>query len=126
MNELSRPPSLPATTEALLACRKIKSAKTVHDHVEMIHERLWRDEDYRSVLEALDDDESAEGMVEWNDIKAAEMIREFAKKDHNPVVAELSLAKIVSSLHTVLRRYGLGREQRKAAMANGHGANGST
>ena len=115
MNELFRPKPapLPQTTEELLANRKMQREATLNDHVDAIHVRLWSDRKYRQLLEAVYDEDATEGSLSYDNYQAAEMIRDFARKDKaDPYLTDKRLATIVKALGIVLRRYGFSRKER--------------
>jgi hypothetical protein len=58
------------------------------------------------------DSDAVEGSLAIDTIKAAEMIRVFAINSNNVFIKNKNLATITRALKVVLRRYGIGREQR--------------
>jgi hypothetical protein len=104
---------LPASVEDLMAARKAISAYNLNDHVEAIHLRLWSRADYRALLEAVYDDDATEGSLSYDNYKAAEMIREFARVgSFDPTLEHRRLASIVKALNVVLNRYHMSRKER--------------
>src|SRR6185312_5657337 len=103
----ARPPALPATTSDLLGQRKFEMKRTLNDHVETIHLKLYENEDYQRLLDAV------EGSLAADNLLAAKMIRDFAIADgFDPYVADKKLATIAKALGVVLRRYGVSRKER--------------
>ena len=101
-------PSLPATTQDLLAARRTARPRTLNDYVDEIHVALWEQETYTALLSAIWREETVEGSIIADDLQAASLIREYAKENGVPAVAGAKLAAIQRSLSVVLRRYGLG------------------
>lgn len=114
LNPLPQP--LPATVEDLLACRKIKEKRTINDQVEEIHLKLITEEDYRQLLFAAYDEQAVEKNMDYDTIRAALMVRQCATDIGNHELAAVDLPRLKRSLNVVLRRYGLSREQRRAAI----------
>jgi len=109
----SRIPALPKTTADLLASRKTKSDRTLNDHVNDVHVILWENRDYRAALDAVHDSDAIEGSLSIDNMLAANMIREHARKNGNPFIKDKKLDTLVKSLNIVLRRYGISRKQRR-------------
>jgi hypothetical protein len=107
------PSPLPATTSQFLERRKLKAERTLNDHVETIHLKLYDDPTYHSFLEAVYDEQAVEGSLAADNIEAARMIREKASKDGDLVVTRQKYATISKSLSVVLRRYGASRKERR-------------
>jgi hypothetical protein len=76
--------------------------------------------DPQSVLSGWIDSDAVEGSLAIDTIKAAEMIRVFATNSSNPFVKDKNLATITRALKVVLRRYGIGREQRADMVGGEH------
>ena len=108
-----RAPPLPATTSELLSMRKLKRERTINDLVEDVLVRLWENTAFMKYIEAVDDPGSVEGYRWVDDVKAAEMIRDTARKAEIAELAEQRLGTIINAMHVVLRRYGISRKQRK-------------
>jgi|SRR6185312_640774 len=109
----ARPPALPATTSDLLGQRKFEMKRTLNDHVETIHLKLYENEDYQRLLDAVYDEDAVEGSLAADNLLAAKMIRDFAIADgFDPYVADKKLATIAKALGVVLRRYGVSRKER--------------
>ena len=104
-------PPLPAAIEEWH--RKLKAERTLNDQVEDIHRMLVEDEDYIAFLKAIYDEQAVEGSLSADNIMAAEMVRERAKKIDGSEVAKEKLATISKSLGVVLRRYGSSRKERR-------------
>lgn len=107
------PPSLPSTTEAYLAHRKLKARRTINDIVEEFHLKLIEDEKYAALLWATYDEQAVEKSLVIDDTLAAQMLRTRAVKDGNNELAGESLAVIVHALRIVLKRYGFSRKERR-------------
>lgn len=93
--------------------RKLKAERSLNDQVEDLHRMLCEDEDYLSFLYAIYDEQAVEGSLSADNIMAAEMIRDRAKKIDGSEVAHQKLATIAKSLGVVLRRYGASRKERR-------------
>jgi len=106
------PPPLPATIEDLLAQRK-SSNKTLNDYVQDVHTRLWDNDQYRRLLEAVFDADAVEGSTTADDYEAADMIRKFARENKIPILAEKNRHTILLHLGVVLRRDKISRKMRK-------------
>jgi hypothetical protein len=108
----ARPTPLPASIEDWQ--RKIKSERTLNDHVEDLHVMCWSESpDYRKYLEAVWDSDAVEGSLSIDNVKAAEMIREKARTIAGNPIANKKLDPIVKSLGVVLRRYQASRKERR-------------
>jgi hypothetical protein len=108
---------MPSTTEKWLEDRKLKSEPTLNDLVEQLHWKLVSNEKYRSFLEAVWDEDAVEGSLSADNHKAAEMLREFARKDDSNIIGTKKLATIVKALNVVLRRYHKSRKERRHMVA---------
>lgn len=114
MNEhlRARPTPLPAKSDNWQ--RKIKSARTLNDHVEDVHLSLWDDNpEYRQFLEAVWDSDAIEGSLSIDNTMAAIMLRDKAKNIEGNPVDKKKLDTIVKSLGIVLRRYEFSRRERR-------------
>jgi hypothetical protein len=107
-----RPVQLPASIDEWE--RKIKTERTLNDHIEDLHLMLWNDsEDYRRFLEAVWDSDAVEGSLAIDNVKAAELLREKARTIAGHIVGTKKLDTIVKSLGVVLRRYEFSRKERR-------------
>ena len=84
----------------------------LNDQVDNIHRTLIEDENYRSYLEAISNEQAVEGSLAADNIMAAQMIRDRAKKIGSSEVGNEKLAAIIKALGVVLRRYGASRKER--------------
>jgi hypothetical protein len=108
------PPQLPETAGEFLAHRKLKGRRTLNDQVEDVHLALYdSDKAYRDYLYAVYDEQAVEGSLAADNFKAAELIRERAKKMNYEELAGQKLATITKALGVVLRRYGFSRKERR-------------
>lgn len=91
--------------------------KTLNDEVQVIHERLLADpklsDQYVVTLTPVSDEDSPEGWLADDEIKSANMIRDYARVNKYPRVASQTLKAIRTALNVVLRKYGLSRKQRR-------------
>jgi hypothetical protein len=108
---------LPRTRDEFERMRMVEPRLTLNDHVNAIHSELWeRDETYMEYLDAVYDSEAVEGSLAADNIKAAEVIREYARKNGVKAVANKKLATIVKALNVVLRRYHASRKERATTL----------
>lgn len=105
-------PPLPATRGDLLNQRKLKSKRTINDLVEDILVRLWDDESFMKLVEAIYDSQAIEGSMADDDVMAAIMIRDQARKDGYMEVAEQNVHTVKLAMRVGLKRYGIGRHER--------------
>ena len=103
---------LPGSVVELQARRLMPIKRLLNDMVEELHTKCYESESYRSYHEGVWDEQCVEGSLAADNFKAAEAIRDRAKKDGSPVAHE-KLATIVKSLGIVLKRYGLSRKERR-------------
>ena len=103
---------LPTTKEELVSRKTMLAQPTLNDHVDNIHLQLWAEDDYRSLLDAVSDEDAVEGSCAIDNYKAAERIREYGRRHDNTYVAKKKLATIVKALNVVLRRYHISRKER--------------
>jgi hypothetical protein len=114
--QLRAPPPLPITTRDLLASRKLKARRTINDLVEDVTVKLWEDRTFMRYVDGVYDSMAVEGSMEIDDVMAALMIRDTAKKSGNDELAMQKLDSIVHAMRVVLRRYGQGRKERREMM----------
>ena len=105
------PLPLPTTQEQWLADRKVE--RTLNDLVEEVHKRLVEDEQYIAFLFATWDEQAVEGSLAADNLMAASVIRDLARKEDIAIVKDQKLATIAKSLNIVLRRYGKSRKERR-------------
>lgn len=104
---------LPQTRDDLLAQYKLKRKKNINDLVEAIVVKLWDvDEQFMKYVAAIYDSEAVEGSMVEDDIMAAQLIREMAKKENNHEVARHNLHTIKLAMRVALRRFGVDRPTR--------------
>jgi hypothetical protein len=109
-----RPPALPSNVAELLTQRKGDLHRTLNDRVEALHLSLYDgDEHYKDLLYAVYDEQAVEGSLAADNILAAEVIRDKAKKTGDIEVGRQKLATIAKALGVVLRRYGTSRKERR-------------
>lgn len=104
---------LPDSGHALLQYRKAFSSVNFNDEVERIILALLANKSFRDLLDAVDNAGSVEGNISCDNARAAEMIREYARKSAIVIVANAKLASIVLSINVVLRRFGFDRKSRR-------------
>jgi hypothetical protein len=67
-------------------------------------------------LEATSDESAVEGKIIWDRSKAADILRDCAKDEHDDVVANLNLADADHMIGLASNSLGIGRKQRAKAM----------
>jgi hypothetical protein len=109
------PPALPESVSDLVQLRKSEAKRTLNDQVEEIHLALYDKHDkYTEYLYAVYDEQAVEGSLAADNFKAAEIIRDEARKRDNVEVARQKLATLVKCLNVVQRRYtGCSRKERR-------------
>ena len=104
---------LPRTSEEMIARRVLKRRRTLNDFVEDVHLQLWEvSKEYMDYLDAVYDTEAVEGSRAADDLKAAECIRVYARKNEIKEIADKKLATLVKALGVVLSKYCSTRRQR--------------
>lgn len=93
--------------------RQTRARPTLNDLVERLHIRLINDEEYLNLIDGVYNEQAVEGSLVVDDVRCAEKIREEAVAAGDDVVARQKLATIIRAFRTVLRRYGMGRNQRR-------------
>jgi hypothetical protein len=106
------PPALPETRTDLLAHYKLKRKRSINDLVEDIVVKLWEDEEFQKLVDAIYDSDSVHGSMADDDVMAALMIKEVAKKNGPEEVAEKNIHTIKLAMRVVLRRFTQGRSER--------------
>src|SRR5262245_6240612 len=114
--QLRVPPPLPTTTQDLLASRKLKARRTINDLVEDQVVKLWEDKTFSRYVDGVYDSMTVEVSMYSDDVMAAQMIRDAAKKSGSDELADQKLDTIVHAMRVVLRRYGQGRKERREMM----------
>jgi hypothetical protein len=94
--------------------RKVNTARTLNDQVEMYHRRLVNSSpEYRAFLRAVWDEDTVEGKQILDDNEAARLIRIAAREAEDDFVGERNLATLIKALRVVVRRYGQSRKERR-------------
>jgi hypothetical protein len=105
--------NLPATAEDLQ--RKSLRSRTLNDYVEDVFLRLYNeDERFKSLLEAVGNEDAVEGSTFADDIVAAQVIRDAAPD--GSLVKRKNLSAIRRALNVVLRRYEISRSERARSL----------
>jgi hypothetical protein len=107
---------LPSNVEDFRDRRALAASRTLNDIVEEIALTLYRTEKFRKYIDAVYDEQAAEGSLAADNVMAAMMIREEAKRIQRPEAAEQKLATLSKALGVVLRRYRASRKQRRNMM----------
>jgi hypothetical protein len=106
-------PALPSTVADLMAHRKTPQSRSLNDEVDDVFLRLWENPKFRELFAAIHPSQIIEGSFASDDHVAAEMIRDYARENHFPIVSASKLAAIIFSLHVVCRRWQQSRNQRR-------------
>lgn len=106
--------ALPMSVEGLMAQRKKPQKATLHDRVESLYLGLFANEEFRRLREPVYREQSVEGHLLDDDVRAAMMIRDEAKRKGDLMVAKEKLATIRRSILVVETRYNATRRQRLA------------
>ena len=110
---LKVPPSLPQTRSDLLAQYKLKRRRSINDLVEEVIVKLWdNDENFMRYVEAIYDSQAIEGSMADDDVMAALIIRDTAKRDKHIEVADQNVHTIKLAMRVALKRFDIGRGQR--------------
>jgi hypothetical protein len=106
-------PALPETRDDLLAQYKLKRRRSINDLVEEVIVKLWdNDDNFMKYVEAIYDSQAIEGSMDDDDVMAALIIRDTAKRDKHVEVADQNVHTIKLAMRVALRRFDLGRGQR--------------
>jgi len=106
-------PPLPETRTDLLAQYKLRRRRSINDLVEEVIVKLWdNDEKFMKYVEAIYDSQAIEGSMDDDDVMAALIIRDTAKRDKHVEVADQNVHTIKLAMRVALRRFDLGRGQR--------------
>ena len=106
------PPALPETRTDLLAQYKLKRKRSINDLVEDIVVRLWEDDEFQKLVDAIYDFDSVHGSMADDDVMAALMIKDVAQKSGPEEVAGKNIHTIKLAMRVVLRRFTQGRSER--------------
>lgn len=107
-------PPLPASRQELLAGYKLKRRRTINDRVEEVIVKLWDvNEQFMKLVTAIYDSEAVEGSLEDDDMMAAIVIRDYAKKEGHVEVADQKVHTIKLAMRVGLRRFGVSRPERE-------------
>jgi hypothetical protein len=111
--ELRVPPPLPETRKDLMKQYKLKRHRSINDLVEEIIVKLWdNDANFMKYVNAIYDSQAVEGSMDDDDVMAALIIRDTAKRDKHVEVADQNVHTIKLAMRVALRRFDLGRGQR--------------
>src|SRR5262245_9599626 len=103
-------PALPQTRADLLAQYKLKRKRSINDLVEEIIVKLWvSDDDFMKYVEAIYDSQAVEGSLAEDDTMAAQIIRNFARKENHAEVGMQNLHTIKLAMRVGLRRFDVDR-----------------
>jgi hypothetical protein len=114
------PDALPDTADKFRALRRLKGERTLNDQVEDLFLGLADNEDFVRYLYAVYDEQAVEGSLAADNLEAANMIREKAKKIGYVEVAREKKATISKALGVVLRRYASDRKERRNTVGGEH------
>lgn len=106
------PPALPETRSDLMAHYKLKRKRSINDLVEEIVIKLWEDDEFQKLVDAIYDSDSVHGSLGDDDVMAAVMIKEVATRDKHTEVAAKNIHTIKLAMRVALRRFSQGRGDR--------------
>lgn len=106
------PPALPETRKDLLAQYKLKRKRSINDLVEDLVVKLWENDDFQELVEAIYDSDTVHGSMADDDVMAALMIKEYASKNGHTEVAMKNLHTIKLAMRVALRRFSQTRNER--------------
>lgn len=115
-SNLPRTP-LPKSVIEMQAQRIVPLKRLLNDMIEELHYKCYESEQYRAYLDGVWDEQCIEGSLAADNFKAAEMIRDRAKKDGSPAARE-KLATIVKSLGIVLKKHHMSRKERRQTVGD--------
>ncbi|TCM62262.1 hypothetical protein [Rhizobium sp. BK068] len=104
---------LPATVAELDARNPLKRLPSLYQFVEMINRALWEKPEYQRYHEAISHEQAVEGNMNIDDIRAADMIKAYAKENGIDIVVRANTAAILKELHKVLYKHRMTRRQRR-------------
>jgi hypothetical protein len=105
-------PALPETRTDLLTHYKLKRKRSINDLVEDIIVKIWEDEEFQKLINAIYDSEAVHGSRGDDDVMAALMIKQFADREKHTEVAGKNLHTIKLAMRVVLNRFEQGRNSR--------------
>lgn len=109
---------LPATALDFANAYKLKNTGTLNDQVEQVVRVLIDVPAFRTLIDAVYDEDSVEGKMYLDDAAAANMIRDYAKENNGPaLLMQAKLVTLVRAMKVVLRRFSAGREDRRGVAA---------
>jgi hypothetical protein len=118
MGEVVRKPSpapLPEKYEDLT--RKIKVLPNPNDMIDEMLPRLWLIPEYREFIAAVYNEEAVTGSTEYDDCRAAMIIKDMAKQEGNHFLASMKEKAIARHHNVVLRRSNISRDQRRRTVS---------
>jgi hypothetical protein len=107
------PEPLPTNMDEALAHRRVETRLTINDQVDQIYRQICFQKEYQRLIFGIYDEQATDGRLEWDDYKAAVFIKNYAKDNGMPEVANESLTVIDRAHQTVLRRWGQSRKMRR-------------
>jgi len=116
-----KPQNLPSTRDEFMLHRKKKGVVSINDQVEdqaltIVNGGGAECERYLSLLNAVYKEDAVEGSLRADNYTAAMMLREFARKNGVITVADAPLERVAQAQGVFLRRYGLGRRERRKSV----------
>lgn len=111
-------PPVPAKAEDWEANLKIKVPMSLNNRAHEIFKRLCENEKFLSYINAAYDEEAVEGNTIADQLQAAEMIRDEARKMGDVVVMKSNLWALRKALRVVLDRYAMLPEQRRRRLGD--------
>lgn len=81
--------------------------------VEVLFFKYWTDPEFNVWLNSMDSKDAVEGKFDFDRAHAAKFLKDKAKVDGAPLVAQSKGSKIANKIEAILRRVDLGRKQRR-------------
>ena len=81
--------------------------RSINDLVEEVLVKLWDDESFTKLVGSISNSQTVHGSLATDNVMAALMIRDRAKRDHHNEVAEQNLRTIKRAMRVALRRFGI-------------------
>jgi hypothetical protein len=94
--------------------RTLKSDPQLNDQVEALMPEMVKQQLFRTYINGTTDDDCVEGSMAIDNAKAAEMIRDYVRKqDVSHPLATKKLSVLSKALNVVMKRYNYSRKQRR-------------
>jgi hypothetical protein len=109
---------LPGTVEELRQQYRMKRKLSYVDMLQPIHEKAYEDPNFRRYCASTCNEDSTEGRLDIDEMKAAEILRDIARQDDpRSVIAQLNIATIMNKHKYVKNRFNISPWQRRVVIA---------